>query len=343
VHKNRFENYSFVVLFAGISLLLFFVFAPFVQILALAAVFATIFHRPYEKLARYMGKWKSPAALIVVGFVLVFCIVPLFFLGFEMFHEAQSLYAGAQGNGAQYVQTIETAIEHPIRSIVPGFSLDISAAVGSVLSFISTNLASIVYQTFYVILETSLMLLAFFFFLRDGRSLLAAIAEASPLGKDETQQILNTMYQTIRSVVRGTFLVGLIRLLLIGIGFYIFHIPNAILWGSIGGIIGAIPGLGTPFVFIPAVAYLYLNGNVVGAVGLALFGCAVVFVVDNMLAPYFFGRGLAVPPVFVLFAVLGGIIFFGPLGFILGPLVLSVFLSVFRIYSVMAREIDSEK
>ncbi len=338
VHTNRFEDYSFLVLFVGISVLLFFIFAPFVQILALAAVFATLFHRPYESLARRVWGWESVAAIIVVGLVLVFCIVPLFFLGFQIFHEAQNLYGGAQGTHASYASTLQTAIEHPIQRVFPGFSFDISAAVENVLSFISSNLALIVYQTFYVTLETFLMLLAFFFFLRDGRRLLAAIEGASPLGKDETQQILNTMHQTIRSVVKGTFAVGLIRLILIGIGFYLFHIPNAILWGSIGGIVGAIPGLGTPFVFIPAVAYLYLEGNIAGAIGLALFGSGVIVLVDNMLTPHFLGRGLAIPPIFVLFAVLGGIILFGPLGFILGPLVLSVFLSVFRIYGVMTRE-----
>lgn len=338
MHKNKLESFSFLALFAGVSVLLFFVFAPFIQILTLAAVFAALFHRPYEDLTRALRGWKSLAALIVVCLVLIFCIVPLFFLGSQIFHEAQSLYAGAQGNGAQYVQTVQNAIENPIQRVFPGFTFDISASVGNLLSFVSGNLAGIVSQTFYVTLDTFLMLLAFFFFLRDGRELLAAIAAASPFGRDETREIFNNMYHTIRSVVRGTLVVALIRWVLIGIGFYLFRIPDATLWGSIGGIVGAIPGLGTPFVFIPAVAYLYFEGNVIGAIGLALFGCAVIALVDNMLTPYFFGRGLAVPSIFVLFSILGGIIFFGPLGFILGPLVLSVFLSAFHIYSVMTGE-----
>lgn len=338
MHKNKLEYFSFAALFAGVSVLLFFVFSPFLQILALAAVFAALFHTPYENLTLKMGGYKNLAAFIVVGLVLIFCIVPLFFLGFQIFHEAQGLYAGAQGNGAQYVQVVQAGIEHPIQRIFPDFSFNISASIGNALSFISGNLTSIVSQTFFVTLETFLMLLAFFFFLRDGRGLLAAVAAASPLGKEETRQILNNMYQTIQSVIRGTLAVALIRWILIGLAFYIVNIPNAILWGSIGGIIGAIPGLGTPFVFIPAVAYLYFEGNTLAAVGLALYGLLVIGLVDNILTPYFFGKGLAVPSIFVLFSILGGIIFFGPLGFILGPLVLSVFLSVFHIYSEMAAE-----
>jgi len=289
-------------------------------------------------LARGMRGWKSLAAIIIVGLVLIFFIVPLFFLGIQIFYEAQGLYTGAQGEGAQYVQTIQVAIENPIQRVFPEFTFNIGASVGNVLSFISGNLASIVSQTFYVILETFLMLLAFFFFLRDGQTLLTAIVDSSPLGKDETREILTTMYETVQSVVRGTLVVALIRWILVGVAFYFFQIPNAILWGSIGGIIGAIPGLGTPFAFIPAIIYLYLKGNSIAAIGLALFGCVVIGVVDNLLTPYFFGKRLAVPSIFVLFSILGGIIFFGPLGFILGPLVLSVFLSVFHIYSAMTSE-----
>ncbi len=336
--KDRLENLSFFALFAAVSALLFFVFAPFIQILALAAVLAVLFNRPHEYLTRSLGGWKTPSAIIVVALVLVFCIVPLFFLGLQIFHEAQGLYAQAQGNGAQYVQIVQNAIEHPVQQVFPGFSFNISASLSNVLSFITNNLASIVSQTLYVTLETFLMLLAFFFFLRDGRGMLAAIKSASPFGSAVTSEILTNMHQTIQSVVKGTLVVALIRWILIGIGFYLFHIPNAMLWGSIGGIVGAIPGLGTPFVFVPAVVYLYLEGNTLGALGLALFGLAVIALIDNMLTPYFFGRGLPVSSIFVLFSILGGVLFFGPLGFILGPVVLSVFLSVFRMYSTMTEE-----
>ncbi|MDR3572166.1 MAG: AI-2E family transporter [Candidatus Pacebacteria bacterium] len=341
--RDNVESYSFLALFVCVGVLVFFVFAPFLQILVLAAVFAALFHRPYEALARRLHGWNNLAALIVVALVLIFCIVPLFFLGLQIFREAQNFYVGAQGNGVQYLQTIQTFIENPIRYVFPEFSFDLSASIGNVFAFISGNLASIVYQTFYVTLETFLMLLAFFFFLRDGNALLAQVEETSPFGKEKTRAILHDSYLTIRSIVRGTLVVALVRWLLISVGFYFFQIPNAILLGSIGGIIGAIPGLGTPFAFIPAIIYLYLQGNVLGAVTLTLFGLFVIAIVDNVLTPYFFGKGLPVPSIFVLFSILGGVIFFGPLGFILGPLVLSIFVSVVHIYSLMATPSVSRK
>lgn len=330
--KNRLVNFSLAGLLILVSILLFFVYRPFLVILSLAAVFAVLLYPLYERAVRFSFGGKNVAAFGMVGLLLIFCIVPVFFLGIQIFQEAQNLYQGVQGNEEQYIQMLRSLIENPIQQWFPGFTFDINAAVGNVLTLISINLESLVYQTFSVIFNTFFMLIALFFFLRDGRSLLASLAHRSLLGTEVTRDILNKMHQTIRSVVRGTLSIVLIRSLCIWIALTAFGIPNAPLLSSLGGIAGAIPGLGTAFAFVGAAAYLYLQGNQLGALGIALYGIIAIILVDNLLTSYFFGKGLDVSPVFVLFAILGGILFFGPLGFILGPLVLSIFLAVIRVY-----------
>jgi predicted PurR-regulated permease PerM len=332
------QKASLLVLFAAAFILLSFVFAPFLSLLSLAAVFAILLNRPYEYLTHVFGGWKNFTATLMVVVVLVFFIAPLFFLGWQISQEAQDLYVNLTGNGAQYLLSVQQAIENPIRHIIPGFVFNIHTYVANTLVFISNNLGSFVYQTLFIVFETFLMLLALFFFLRDGRSLMVSFKEVSPFGKGMTSEILNNMYRTIGSVIRGTFFNALIRFALIWIGFYLFNIPNALLWSSIGAIVGAIPGLGTPFAFIPAVIYLYLQSDILSAVGLALFGIAVIILVDNILTSYFFSKGLEVSPLFVLFSILGGVLFFGPLGFILGPLVLSVFFSIVHSYRFVVTE-----
>lgn len=336
--KDSLQNLSLFVLLIGISILLFLVFAPFIAVLSLAVVFAVLLHSPYEKLTKVFGGWRSSAALLTVGVMLVFFIVPLFFLGVQVFQEAQNLYTAMQNNGVQYMHTVQAAIEAPVRQIVPGFVFNLNAYVGSALAFISNNLASLIYQTVYILFATFLMLLALFFFLRDGRGFLASFAQMSPFGREVTSGILDKMYQTIQSVMRGTLFIVLIRWVCMWIAFYLFGIPNALLWSAVGGIVGAIPGLGTAFAFVGAVVFLYLQGSILSAIGLAILGSAIVVLIDNILTSYFFGKGLEVSSVFVLFSILGGIFFFGPIGFILGPLVLSVFLSVTHSYRVAERK-----
>jgi predicted PurR-regulated permease PerM len=334
MEKNRSESLSLLVLFIGVAISLFFVFAPLVPLLSLAAVFAILLNRPYERLTRMLGGWNDAAALLIVVLFIIFCIVPIFFLGTTIYQEAQGLFIGLHANGSAYLQNIQTIIANPVHRLFPGFTFDINLYIGNVLVFISNNLGAFIYQTMTVAFQTFLMLLAFFFFLRDGRGLLASVADASPLGKDTTRDVLDTMYQTIRSVIEGTLINALIRWFGIWIAFSLFHIPNALLWSALGGIVGAIPGLGTIFAFLPAIAYLAFKEAMFPAIGLAGFGIAVIILVDNILTSYFFGKGFSVSPVFVLFSILGGILFFGPLGFIFGPLMLSVFLSILRVYSV---------
>lgn len=333
--KTKTESISLLVLYIGISLLLFFVFEPFLLVLSLAAVFAILLHSPYEKLARLLKGWKSGAALLTVGLTLLFFIVPFFFFGVQIFQEAQNLYNGMHGNEIQYMHTVQIAIETPLQNILPGFVFDINTYVGNALAFISSNLGSLLYQTLYIFFDTFLLLLALYFFLRDGRGLLTSFIRVSPFGREATSEILSNMHLTIKSVMRGTLLIILIRSVCIWAALTLFGIPNAILLGSIGGIVGAIPGLGTAFAFVGAVAYLYLQGNMFGALGMALYGIVAIVLVDNIFTSYFFGKGLEVSSIFVLFSILGGILFFGPLGFILGPLVLSVFLSIMRVYGLV--------
>jgi predicted PurR-regulated permease PerM len=338
MEKHQREHLSLLILFGAVSVLLFFVFAPFFSLLSLAAVFAILLHRPYERLTKAFGGKKNVVAGVTVIATFLFFIVPLVFLGGQIFQQAQSLYATMNGSGAAYVHGIQDAVQKPIQHVLPGFTLNINAYVGNALVSISNNLGALAYQTLFIIGGTSLMLLAFFFFLRDGRALVALLVESSPLGREVTREVLDKMYNTIGSVLQGTVANALIRWFCIWVAFSLFHIPSAILWSSLGAIVGAIPGLGTPFAFIPAIAYAYFQGDMFSAVGLALCGVLVVLSIDNFLTSYFFGRGLAVSPLFVLFSILGGVVFFGPLGFILGPLVLSVFLSVVHVYSLSAAE-----
>ena len=331
------QKMSLIILFAGAAILLFFVFAPFIPLLALAAVFAILLHRPYEHLTKAFSGWRNLSAALMVAATLIVLIVPIFFLGWQISQEAQNLYVNISGNGAQYLHDMQLAIQNPIRQIVPGFVFNINTYVGNTLIAISNNLGSLAPEALSVIFQTFLMLLALFFFLRDGRAILVSIKDMSPFGEEVTSGILNAMYGTIRSIVQGTLLIVLIRWACLWAAFYFFGIPSAILWSSVGGVIGAIPGLGTAFAFIPAIVYLYLAGSILPAFGLALFGIATIILADNILTSYFFGKGLPVSPIFVLFSILGGILFFGPLGFILGPLVLSIFLSVIRAYDLAER------
>ena len=118
------------------------------------------------------------------------------------------------------------------------------------------------------------------------------------------------------------------------VGFWIFGVPNAILWGSFAAIAALIPGIGTALVLTPAILFLFARGEIFSAIGLLAWGVGVVGLIDNFLGPRLMGRGIELHPLIILLSVLGGIGFFGPIGFLLGPLIVSLFFALLDIYSV---------
>lgn len=335
MESKKLELVAFSALFVGLSVLVFFVFQPFLSILVLAAVLSVLFQPLYKKLVKVFHGKESLIAGFLVFIALVFLIIPVIFFGLQIFDQAQTFFSLSQAGQGQYVHAIQRSLDTLVQQIIPDFSFNISDSVSRVMALASNNLGGLLSQTTYVFLQTFFLLFAFFFFLRDGEKLLDSFVSLSPFSKEQNKEIIHSVNRTITSVVRGTLFVGLVRFILLAAAFYLLGIPNALLWGSVGGIIGAVPGLGTPFAIIPAVAYLLLHGSMLLAIGMGLLGILIIFFVDNMLSAYFFGKGLDVPSIFVLFSILGGVILFGPLGFIFGPIILSLFVSVVDMYKIL--------
>lgn len=335
MESKRLELVIFSTFFIILSVLTFYVFSPFLPVIALSAVLSVLFYQPYKKLLKFFNGGKSLVALLLVVVALVFLIIPILFLGLQIFGQAQNFFSVTLADQGQYIQTIQQNINIFVQNFIPNFTFNISDFIGNILDFVYGNFSGLLSETTFILFQTLLLLFTFFFFLRDGDRILDSFISLSPFKKEQNKEILDSLYKTINSVIHGTIFVGLIRFVLITIVFYFFKIPDPILWGSIGGIIGAIPGVGTAFVIIPAFLYLLFYSNIFLSLGMLVFGALLSFFVDNMLSAYFFGKGFDVPAIFILFSIIGGIFFFGPLGFIFGPIVFSLFISMVDMYKIL--------
>lgn len=335
MERKRLELVIFSTLFIGLSVLIFFVFIPFISILVLSVVLSVIFNPLQKKLITIFPNGKNLVAFILVIIALIFFITPILFFGLQILGQAQSFFSLTQASQTQYIHVIEQNINTLVQHFVPNFSFNIVDAMSKVVDFVSLNLGGLISQTAYIFFQLLFLLFASFFFLRDGDKMLESLVSLSPFEKEQNKEIISSVYLTITSFIRGTIFVGLIRFALLATAFYCFGIPNALFWASIGGIVSMVPGFGTPFAVIPAFIYLLLYGNIFWAFGMVLFGILLVFFIDNALSAYFFGKGLNVSPIFVLLSIIGGIISFGPLGFIFGPIILSLFISSIDIYKIL--------
>jgi predicted PurR-regulated permease PerM len=308
---------------------------PFLTPLILAAVFAFIFHPLYRRVLNIFKGRKSLAAFFVTVISAILIIAPLTLLGNQIFKETSQMYQAIVGDGKGVSsKSIEYVISQ-IQSVLPipkGYDINLSEYVMQGLSFLIQNFVVIFSSFAKIMFDALVFVIAFYFFIKDGGKMKDYFINLSPLADKDDEFVLSKLKTSVSSVVKGNLAIGVIQGLLTGIGFAIFGVSNAALWGVVAAVAALVPGLGTAIVVVPAVIYLYLSGNTFGWVGLSIWGATAVGLIDNLLGPKLIGRGMGIHPLAVFVSVLGGLAFFGPLGFLLGPLTMSICLALIDIY-----------
>lgn len=339
---GKLELYFFFAAFIAVLLLTFVLFLPFLGALALALVLSVIFHPVYHALLEKV-KIKGLAALLAVLLVLLVVFVPLFSLGILLLNEAQNLFLELNNNGgSETVVTFTAFLESRISEFYPDFTIDLGAYLEQVLKWVTSSLGGIFAGTAQAILAFFIGLIALFYFFRDGHWFRDVFILYSPLRDTYDTEILIKVRNTINSVLKGSILVALIQGVLSGLGFAFFGVPNPVLWGAVAALGALIPGVGTTIVFIPALLYVFFFVGSFMALGLLLWGMLAVGLIDNFLGPILIGRGVRIHPLLILLSVLGGLQFFGPVGFLLGPIIFSLLLALAEIYNFLIKHTHTD-
>lgn len=317
------------------------VFSPFLKPLALAAVFAVVLQGLYQRVARFLGGWPSTAALLTVVLSVFFILLPLSLVGVLVGDQARDLYVSLEtGSGQSTIAQMFARVDETFGGVFPGIgqfsrgaSVDINTYTKEALQWITSHAGDIFSSASHLLLAFFIFFIALYYLLRDGKRVRQILIELSPLNDREDTRVFDRLELAINSVIKGSLVIALVQGVLTTIGFAVFGVPNAILWGTVAAVAALIPGIGTGLVFIPAVAFLFLTGATVLALGLLAWGTVGVGLVDNFLGPKLVGRGMKLHPLLVLLSVLGGLIYFGPAGIFLGPLTLSLLFALVSIYS----------
>jgi predicted PurR-regulated permease PerM len=164
-----------------------------------------------------------------------------------------------------------------------------------------------------------LMLFLMFFFFRDGPQILRSIRQSLPVPDEYQDALLRNFRQVSRAMIRGIFLTAMAQGTVAGIAYSFLGIP-AVFWGAMTGLCGMVPILGTGIVTVPVILSFVLNSQWLEASIMAAVA-AVVALMDNFLRPWLAKGGLQLHPVWILLSMLGGVSVFGPLGLVIGPMV----------------------
>lgn len=336
MHHTRAIEFAFFFGALGIvGFMVWQIFAPFITALALAAIIVVICYPLYEFILKYFSRKKRSLAAFFTTIIVFTCVVvPVFLVSSLLVNEFLSFYRSIDVTTQMPVDNALNSLEASIQAYIPGFDLNVSEQLKTSIGWFTQNIGAIFAGTVSVIFTFFIAMLGSFYLFRDGPRLIDWMISVSPLKDSEDREIFNRVADSIRSVVTGTVFVAIIQGILAAVGFSLFGIERAILWGSIGAFGALLPGLGTAGIMIPAVAYLFYTGAMFNAIGLLIWAVVAIVVVDNFLGPYLMSRGSKLHPFIVLVSVLGGVSLFGPIGFILGPVCISLFMVLLEIYGV---------
>lgn len=332
METSKTEKYFLFGLLAIVLALTFAILYPFLAIFILAAAFAVVINPVYLWIKKHISKKRSGVASIItiILFLFVLC-VPVFLMGTVIFKQAQNAYQfiALNGDTSIFVQKIDTSINN----LMPeGFTFNTHEKVVSLTSFLSNNIGNFFTSTFNTILMAILTIFTMFYLLKDGEKWREGLIKILPLSEKNINEILLSLKNSVNRIIKGSFFIAIVQGILAWIGLWIFGVPNPALWGVVAGMASFVPTLGTSIVFVPAILFLLFTGMQIQALGLLLWAMLLVGMIDNILSPYIISKNTEVPSLFILFSILGGISLMGPIGILIGPLVLSLLYSLVAIY-----------
>lgn len=332
-------------LIALLGYLAYQIMSPFLTAVAWAMVFAIVFYPVFVFICRYV-RFRSVASLITIVLILIIILGPVSYLTSLLAHETKTFLASIdQGQlasvqkfyedlrSSQLYQNMSSYMgELPSEKVILEAARKAGRTVLENMSLQITNVLAILANFLF-------MIFTIFFFLKDGPGFLSKARDFMPFSESHKDRLATQVKDMIFSTVYGGATVALIQGILGGFAYYIIGMESPVMWGVAMAVMSFVPLLGTFSIWGPGSAFLMLSGNYMKGIGLFLFGVFIISMIDNILRPLIIGSRTKMPAILILFSVLGGIKLFGMIGFVMGPLIMAAFISVFEIF----RHIEDEE
>jgi len=334
---------SFLVLLAIVLIagaMFFQVMAQFIVPLFLAAVLVVIFKPLHQHIVQKLPDRPRLSALITTFAIMMFVLLPCTWLGWNAYSESLHVFdllkneENQQKWGKLFNEGSTQFLEFYNDAF--GKEFNFKGMLQEVTLYIGNLLIASIEVILGLVVGMAIMMLALYYFLADGPAMISAIMKLSPLDDTYEQELLDKFGDVSRAVVVATLLAAVAQGLLAGIGYYFTlpaDAPNSLLI-ALTMVLALVPFIGAALVWAPICIYLLLFGErivddqvVIGnwpaAIGLAAYCGIVVSNVDNIVKPYVLHGQSNLHPLLALLSVIGGIQALGPIGILVGPMLVA--------------------
>jgi len=330
MENSYFKKITTIIVFAVLLVLSFFLLRPILLSIIFGIILAFAFSPVYDWLYKKTKSKNFSAALICI-FLLLLIILPIGFLTPLFIDQSIKLYIASQ----------QMDFITPLKNIFPSLftSTEFSSEISSILHSFVTKITNSLMNSFSeiilkfpsIFLQLILVFFTLFFGIRDKKELLSYIKSLMPFPKDIEDKLLKSSHDITFSVLYGQIVIGFIQGMILGLGFFIFGVPNALLLTFFAILAGIFPIVGPALIGIPVMIYLLVGGNTLSFVGVLIFTFISSFT-DNFLRPILVSKRARLHPAIALIGMIGGFFLFGVLGFILGPLILAYLIILLELY-----------
>jgi predicted PurR-regulated permease PerM len=319
--------------------LLCLVIYPFASALLFAAVLAGAFQPWLEKLARRFGGRRQAAAALLTVAVTLLLVLPLAALTVIMGKQVVEGVAYVRdtlqhGGVPALVEKLPPSLRglgQKVMGQLPHTQEEIGELAGNQTGRAAAAVGGILRATSTVLLQTALMLVAFFFFLVDGPKLVDWVGGATPLGVERTHEILGDFRNVSVAVLVSSVATAGVQSAVALLGYLFVRVPQPLFFTAATFVVAFIPAVGATSVTVVVSLLLFAAGRTSAAIFLLAWGLLVVGFVDNLVKPLLMRGRMEVHGAVIFFALLGGLAAFGPVGLVAGPLILAFFLAIVRI------------
>ena len=338
------EDQTFLLLVIVVSLAFAWILWPFYGAVLWGTILAILFAPLYRRLLRLMGQRRTMAGLATVTIVLFIVILPVMLIGALLAQEAVGVYEKFQSgdlNFARYFQQVLGALPQWVSDLLERFRLTNLDSMQEKLStglvqggqLVAAKALDIGQNTFDFLVNVCIVLYLLFFLLRDGDDLATRIRAAIPLHADQQRELVNRFTTVIRATVKGNVVVAIVQGALGGLIFWFLDVHAPVLWAVVMGFLSLLPAVGSALIWLPVAIYFLVTGATWQGIVLIAYGVLVIGLVDNVLRPILVGKDTKMPDYVVLISTLGGMAMFGLNGFVIGPVIAAMFMSVWDIYA----------
>lgn len=309
---------------------------PFLPAIVTSAAMAVLVHPLLIRCRRHTRN-ASAAAMITTLLVFFLGLLPAIGIGVLLVHEVRTGIEYMTSGTNQVLSPI-AAIANSLDSVLQRFGLQPGQFKAMLSEQLQRILGVFVARTVAVftglggwLLQAGVALFTLYYLLRDGESLITRLRWLLPLAPQLNDRLFRQAYEVTHATIYGNIMVAIVQGLLGGVSFWLLGIPSPIVWGTLMGLLSLLPVLGAFLVWIPAAILLLTSGHVVKGIILLAFGTFIISTIDNVLRAFVVAGRAQMHPLVVFFSVLGGLLLFGAVGLLLGPVLFVVSLTLIEV------------